>query len=292
VIPALVLSETIIIMKSTDSGYKIDKFFTLIAELKGVALWDEQYLLAKLSEILNSESYWIRKYVIEAIISFDDEKLIRAFNKSKFSTIYFVTEALGNSSDERTIRPLLILTHTTNDWKIHDLATKAIIKLTSLLPEEDNSENNIVRIQPPISDRILEIKQTKQSPFVYFDIEKGILLICGRIADDSDKIIEIFKSVSDELDLCYNRYPDKLLVAEFCIEFFRTGCGKMILDFFKRLEKRMNTTVFWYYLAGDEDMLESGEDFESIIRVPFCLKEIPAHEDFYFDFTEIKYQKY
>jgi WD40 repeat protein len=150
----------------------------------------------------------------------------------------------------------------------------------------------MLSIQPPTSGRILEIKQTKQSPYVYFDNEKGVLLICGRIADDSDKIIEIFKAVSDELDLFYRRYADKLLVAELYIEYFRTGCGKMILDFFKRLEKRMNTTVFWYYLAGDEDMLETGEDFDSIIRVPFRLIEIPANEDFYFDFSEIKYQKY
>ena len=32
--------------------------------------------------------------------------------------------------------------------------------------------------------------------------------------------------------------------------------------------------VNWYYEEDDEDMLEAGEDYESIIRVPFKMIEI------------------
>jgi len=34
--------------------------------------------------------------------------------------------------------------------------------------------------------------------------------------------------------------------------------------------------VNWYYEEDDEDMLEAGEDYESIIRVPFKMMEIEA----------------
>ncbi len=32
--------------------------------------------------------------------------------------------------------------------------------------------------------------------------------------------------------------------------------------------------INWYYEEDDEDMLEAGEDYESIIRVPFKMIEI------------------
>ena len=49
-------------------------------------------------------------------------------------------------------------------------------------------------------------------------------------------------------------------------------------DVFKKLEaihKAKNEVVInWYYEEDDEDMLEAGEDYESIIRVPFKMIEI------------------
>jgi hypothetical protein len=32
--------------------------------------------------------------------------------------------------------------------------------------------------------------------------------------------------------------------------------------------------INWYYEEDDEDMLEAGEDYESIIRIPFKMIEI------------------
>jgi hypothetical protein len=50
------------------------------------------------------------------------------------------------------------------------------------------------------------------------------------------------------------------------------------LDVFKKLEaiyKAKNEVIInWYYEEDDEDMLEAGEDYESIIRVPFKMIEI------------------
>ena len=47
---------------------------------------------------------------------------------------------------------------------------------------------------------------------------------------------------------------------------------------FKKLETihkaKNEVEVNWYYEEDDEDMLEAGEDYESIIRVPFKMIEI------------------
>jgi hypothetical protein len=47
---------------------------------------------------------------------------------------------------------------------------------------------------------------------------------------------------------------------------------------FKKLEAiykaKNDVEVNWFYEEDDEDMLEAGEDYESIIRVPFKMIEI------------------
>jgi hypothetical protein len=47
---------------------------------------------------------------------------------------------------------------------------------------------------------------------------------------------------------------------------------------FKKLEaiykNKNDVKINWYYEEDDEDMLEAGEDYESIIRVPFNMIEI------------------
>ena len=62
------------------------------------------------------------------------------------------------------------------------------------------------------------------------------------------------------------------------LEYFNTSSSKCILDVFKKLEaihKAKNPVeIHWYYEEDDEDMLEAGEDYESIIRVPFKMVEI------------------
>jgi hypothetical protein len=276
-------------MIHTSNILGMNAFLSLVGELKGADKWDEHKLLERISDALKYKNYWIGKYVIEILVSLDHEKLIRMFNCSKLATIHSITEILGDSSDIRAVGPLSILLHSAKEWKVQYLASGALNKLAGKFPESDSTSKNFIILDTPVSERVLEISRTDQAPFVHFDIERGILLIRGRIADDSEKIMDIFKIVTDELELFYLKHQADQLVVGLCIEYFRTGCGKLILDFLKRLEKKANTTVFWYYTAGDEDMIESGEDFESIIRVPFRQIEIPDQVDFWFDFTNIKY---
>jgi hypothetical protein len=63
------------------------------------------------------------------------------------------------------------------------------------------------------------------------------------------------------------------------LEYFNTSSSKCILDVFKKLESihksgDKEVIINWYYEEDDEDMLEAGEDYESIIRVPFKMIEI------------------
>jgi hypothetical protein len=76
----------------------------------------------------------------------------------------------------------------------------------------------------------------------------------------------------------YIKTPNEKTVFIVKLEYFNTSSSKCILDVFKKLEAihkaKNEVEVNWYYEEDDEDMLEAGEDYESIIRVPFKMIEI------------------
>ena len=64
------------------------------------------------------------------------------------------------------------------------------------------------------------------------------------------------------------------------LEYFNTSSSKCILDVFKKLEgihKSNNEVIInWYYEEDDEDMLDMGKDYESLIRIPFDFFELSS----------------
>ena len=89
--------------------------------------------------------------------------------------------------------------------------------------------------------------------------------------------IEFYKPLVDWLEE-YKENAQPMTKVIIQLEYFNTSSSKCILDVFKKLEavhKAKNPVeIHWYYEEDDEDMLEAGEDYESIIRVPFKMVEI------------------
>jgi hypothetical protein len=116
---------------------------------------------------------------------------------------------------------------------------------------------------------------TSKTPSIRFDAEQGVVEMKGRSIPENST--EFFKPLVDWLDR-YADNPAKNTVVNIHLEYFNTSSSKCILDIFKKLEaihKAKNSVmIHWYYEEDDEDMLEAGEDYESIIRIPFKLIEI------------------
>lgn len=121
----------------------------------------------------------------------------------------------------------------------------------------------------------ISIEGTPKTPTVNFDYEKGIIEIKGRSIPENS--IEFYKPMVDWLEE-YGKSPQGKTVVNIQLEYFNTSSSKCILDVFKKLEgihKADNDIVInWYYEEDDEDMLEAGEDYQSIIRVPFNMVEL------------------
>ena len=121
----------------------------------------------------------------------------------------------------------------------------------------------------------ISIEGTPKTPTVNFDAATGIVEIKGRSIPENS--IEFYRPLVEWLEE-YSKGPQKLTTVNIQLEYFNTSSSKCILDVFKKLEAikkaRNEVIINWYYEEDDEDMLEAGEDYESIIRIPFKMIEV------------------
>ncbi len=121
----------------------------------------------------------------------------------------------------------------------------------------------------------ISIEGTPKTPTVNFDAATGVIEIKGRSIPENS--IEFYRPLVEWLEE-YSKEPQSLTTVNIQLEYFNTSSSKCILDVFKKLEAikkaRNEVVINWYYEEDDEDMLEAGEDYESIIRIPFKMIEV------------------
>ena len=87
----------------------------------------------------------------------------------------------------------------------------------------------------------------------------------------------LYEVITDWLEK-YGASPGAQTSVNIQLEYFNTSSSKCILDVFKRLElihkKGNQVEINWYYEEDDEDMFEAGEDYQSIINIPFKMIEM------------------
>ncbi|MFZ9848323.1 MAG: DUF1987 domain-containing protein [Flavobacteriales bacterium] len=121
----------------------------------------------------------------------------------------------------------------------------------------------------------ITIEGTSKTPTIIFDSEAGLLELKGRSIPENS--IEFYKPVVESLDK-YSHEPKDKTSVNIQLEYFNTSSSKCILDLFKKLESIHKTgkdvVINWFYEEDDEDMLEAGEDYQAIIKVPFKMIEV------------------
>jgi hypothetical protein len=119
-------------------------------------------------------------------------------------------------------------------------------------------------------DKIL-IQKTKTSPEIIMDFEKGILDIIGESYPEN--AVGFYKPVFDWLNSA--TAANIPLTVNFRLDYFNTSSSKCVIDILDILDKYHGNSgkvsVKWYYKEDDDDMLETGEEFSSDIKVPFEL---------------------
>ena len=121
----------------------------------------------------------------------------------------------------------------------------------------------------------LIINETQNTPGVNFNPSDGILEIEGKSIPE--KPDEFYNPLLDWINQ-YFKDPKDFTLIKIKLEYINSSSTKFMLSMFRSIkqyyEKGHDCRIDWYYEEDDEDMLEAGEDYESIIRVPFKMIEI------------------
>ncbi len=116
---------------------------------------------------------------------------------------------------------------------------------------------------------------TAKTPTIKFDFNSGELEIEGRSIPENT--IDFYKPLMDTLDK-YLSNVRSTTVAHIKLEYLNTSSSKCILSVFKKLEDAKNAgshvLINWYYQEDDDEMLETGEEYQSIVNVPFKMVQV------------------
>ncbi len=121
----------------------------------------------------------------------------------------------------------------------------------------------------------LIIEETKYTPSIKLDVEKGLLELVGKSYPENT--FEFYKPMLEWVEK-YFEINDKKTVVNMEIIYFNSSSSKLFFDFFDLLEDAHNNgksiEVNWIYDAENESALEAGEDFkEDFEELEFNLKE-------------------
>jgi hypothetical protein len=122
---------------------------------------------------------------------------------------------------------------------------------------------------------MLILEGSAKTPSISFNGDSGLLELRGRSIPENS--IEFYKPLNEWVER-YGSAPCSTTVIDVKLEYFNTSSSKCILDLFKKLEKLNGSgtevKVNWYFEEDDEDMMEAGEDYQAIIRLPFTMIEV------------------
>ena len=113
------------------------------------------------------------------------------------------------------------------------------------------------------------ILPTKNSPEIILNPD-GFIKIRGRSIHEN--ATEFFEPVNAWITE-YIKDPAEVTCVDMILEYFNSASAKVFIQLLQKLTyvqlKHRKFIFNWYFEEGDEDILERGEYFSSILDVPF-----------------------
>ncbi|MGD0755886.1 MAG: DUF1987 domain-containing protein [Bacteroidales bacterium] len=115
----------------------------------------------------------------------------------------------------------------------------------------------------------LRISPTKNTPEIILNPE-GIIRIKGRSIHEN--VADFFEPVEDWIST-YITVPADITSVDLNLEYFNSASAKVFIHILQKITyvtlKHKKFIFNWYYEDGDDDILERGEYFASILDVRF-----------------------
>ncbi|HMJ71284.1 MAG TPA: DUF1987 domain-containing protein [Cyclobacteriaceae bacterium] len=117
--------------------------------------------------------------------------------------------------------------------------------------------------------QVLQLDGTQQTPQVTLNKEKGVFEFSGRSL--TDNAIEFYRPVVAWMTE-YSKNPNPRTDLVFKMEYMNTSSSKALFDLFAIAQNIPGAKVVWCFHDEDEDMEETGEEFSSLVKIPFELR--------------------
>jgi hypothetical protein len=122
----------------------------------------------------------------------------------------------------------------------------------------------------------LIIEGTNKTPTVKLNAETGVLELSGKSIPENS--FGFYQPLLLWID-SYTAHPASKTDVKIQLEYFNTSSSKCLLDILRKLDTlkksgKSAVQVLWYYEAEDEDMMEAGQDYNSLVDLPFQLIKI------------------
>lgn len=115
----------------------------------------------------------------------------------------------------------------------------------------------------------LRISPTKNTPEIILNPE-GIIRIKGRSIHEN--VTEFFEPIEDWISE-YITVPADVTSVDLNLEYFNSASAKVFIHILQKITyvtlKHKKFIFNWYYEEGDDDILERGEYFASVLDVKF-----------------------
>ncbi|MGC9471302.1 MAG: DUF1987 domain-containing protein [Bacteroidales bacterium] len=116
---------------------------------------------------------------------------------------------------------------------------------------------------------LFKLESTKRTPEIILD-PTGAISFSGRSI--TENAVEFFEPVKNWVE-GYLQDPQPETVVNIKLEYFNSSSARMILDILQKLlnvgKNGSRLVINWYYEEGDDDILERGEYYASILDINF-----------------------
>ncbi len=123
-------------------------------------------------------------------------------------------------------------------------------------------------------------EQSAKTPFIELNPNTGNFEMKGKSIPENTKgfYTPLFAWIEE-----YAIKPAPQTTFDIQLDYFNTSSAKVIVDFFKKLESieksgKGKITINWHHDEDDGDMMEAGQDYQSIIKVTFNLISFKQEE--------------
>lgn len=117
---------------------------------------------------------------------------------------------------------------------------------------------------------VLQVQPTKTTPTVKLDPSTGVLELSGVSIPEN---VSTFYAPILEWLRAYIQNPAERTTLKFSFDYFNTATSKVFMELITELESIHDgaspCVIEWHYRENDPDMLEAGEDYALITRIPF-----------------------